>query len=427
MKESELGLEVFITASVQGIGGKLRKTPEDFTVDEVSLLPPEAPDGKYVVAKVWHRNWEANRLVRRLASNLRIGRGKVGFAGTKDGRSVATQLMSFEAPIEAVAALAIPDVKIIQPYRARRMVAIGDLIGNRFQIKVSDIADAIDVERTCTTVKTQLEDLGGFPNFFGLQRFGSVRPITHLIGKDLIRGDFEGAVMKYVANPSDEEESEANDARAALQETRDYERALKEFPTKLTFERTIIGHLKDKPDDYIGALRRLPRNLLMMFVHAYQSFLFNKMLSERIRRGMSIKIPEVGDLVLPLNKAGLPDRDNPISVDEANMPKVLANCRANKAFVSGLLYGTESNFAGGTMGEIERMTIETEGIERPNFQIVGLREASSSGTRRELLAVYKDFSMSVGLNEANFSFTLNKGCYATAFLREFMKAEMSHY
>jgi len=427
MKESELGLEVFITASVQGIGGKLRKTPEDFTVDEVSLLPPEAPDGKYVVAKVWHRNWEANRLVRRLASNLRIGRGKVGFAGTKDGRSVATQLMSFEAPIEAVAALAIPDVKIIQPYRARRMVAIGDLIGNRFQIKVSDTADAIDVERTCTTVKTQLEDLGGFPNFFGLQRFGSVRPITHLIGKDLIRGDFERAVMKYVANPSDEEESEANDARAALQETRDYERALKEFPTKLTFERTIIGHLKDKPDDYIGALRRLPRNLLMMFVHAYQSFLFNKMLSERIRRGMSIKIPEVGDLVLPLNKAGLPDRDNPISVDEANMPKVLANCRANKAFVSGLLYGTESNFAGGTMGEIERMTIETEGIERPNFQIVGLREASSSGTRRELLAVYKDFSMSVGLNEANFSFTLNKGCYATAFLREFMKAEMSHY
>ena len=427
MKESELGLEVFITASVQGIGGKLRKTPEDFTVDEVSLLPPEAPDGKYVVAKVWHRNWEANRLVRRLASNLRIGRGKVGFAGTKDGRSVATQLMSFEAPIEAVAALAIPDVKIIQPYRARRMVAIGDLIGNRFQIKVSDTADAIDVERTCTTVKTQLEDLGGFPNFFGLQRFGSVRPITHLIGKDLIRGDFERAVMKYVANPSDEEESEANDARAALQETRDYERALKEFPTKLTFERTIIGHLKDKPDDYIGALRRLPRNLLMMFVHAYQSFLFNKMLSERIRRGMSIKIPEVGDLVLPLNKASLPDRDNPISVDEANMPKVLANCRANKAFVSGLLYGTESNFAGGTMGEIERMTIETEGIERPNFQIVGLREASSSGTRRELLAVYKDFSMSVGLNEANFSFTLNKGCYATAFLREFMKAEMSHY
>jgi len=427
MKESELGLEVFATAGVPGIGGKLRKAAEDFVVDEISLLPPEAPDGKYVVAKIWHRNWEANRLVRRLASNLRIGRGKVGFAGTKDGRSVATQLMSFDAPIEAVAELAIPDVRIVEPYRARRMVTIGDLIGNRFEIKVSDIPDGIDIAGTCTSVRTQLDELGGFPNFFGPQRFGSVRPITHLIGKDLIRGDIEGAVMKYIANPSEEEESEANDARAALQETRDFEKALREFPAKLTFERMMIGHLKDRPEDYLGALRRLPKNLLMMFVHAYQSYLFNRMLSERMRRGLSIRLPEIGDLILPLNKAGLPDRDNPISVDEANLPKALANCREKKAFVGGLLYGTESEFAGGEMGEIERRMIASEGIERPDFQIVGLREASSGGTRRELMAIYKDLSMSFGQNEASFSFTLNKGCYATALLREFMKAEMSHY
>jgi len=427
MKESELGLEVFITSDIPGIGGKLRKTPEDFAVDEVSLLPPEAPDGKYVVAKVWHRNWEANRLVRRLASNLRVGRGKVGFAGTKDGRSVATQLMSFDAPMVAVAALTIPDVRIIEPYRARRMVSIGDLIGNSFRIKVSDIPDGTKTDQICPSVFGQLEELGGFPNFFGPQRFGSVRPITHLIGKDLIRGDIEGAVMKYIANPSDEEESEANDARATLQATRDYEKALKEFPTKLTFERTLIGHLKDNPEDYLGALRKLPKNLLMMFVHAYQSYLFNKMLSERLRRGISIKLPEVGDLILPLNKMGLPDHDGPLSVDDANLAKVVAKCKEKKAFVSGLLYGTESQFAGGPMGEIERKVIETEKIERPDFQIVGLREASSSGTRRELLAIYKDFSMDSGQNEAAFCFTLNKGCYATALLREFMKAEMSHY
>lgn len=427
MNESDLGLEVFVTASVPGIGGKLRKAPEDFAVDEISLLPPEAPDGKYVVARVWHRNWEANRLVRRLASNLRIGRGKVGFAGTKDGRSVAIQLMSFDAPLDAVSGVTIPDVKILAPYRARRKVTIGDLIGNRFDIKVSDITTGTDLARTCESVRTQLDELGGFPNFFGPQRFGSVRPITHLIGKDLIRGDFEGAVMKYIANPSDEEESEANDARAALQESHDYERALKEFPMKLTFERSLIGYLKDNPNDYLGALRTLPKNLLMMFVHAYQSFLFNKMLSERIRRGISIRLPEIGDLILPLNKAGLPDHDNPIEVDNAILPKALSNCREKKAFVSGLLYGTESRFAGGETGEIERKTIESEGIERPDFQIVGLREASSSGTRREILAIYKDFSMGFGDGWARFSFTLNKGCYATALLREFMKAEMSQY
>ncbi len=426
MKESELGLEVFVTSDIPGIGGKLRKAPEDFVVDEVSLPPPEFPDGKYVIAKVWHRNWEANRLVRRLASNLRIGRGKVGFAGTKDGRSVATQLMSFDAPLDAVSALDIPDVTVTGSYRARRMITIGDLVGNKFRIKVSDISKETEAEEICMGVRSILDGLGGFPNYFGPQRFGSVRPITHLIGRDLIHADFEGAVMKYIANPSEEEESEANDARAALQESRDYEQALKEFPTKLTFERTIIGHLKDNHDDYLGALRMLPRNLLMMFVHAYQSYLFNMMLSERLRRGIPINQPVPGDLILPLNKAGLPDHDDPISVDGDNLAKASAKCMEKKAFVSGLLYGTESPFAEGPMGEIEHRVIEAEKIERRDFQIVGLR-ASSSGTRRELLAIYKDFSMTFAENEASFSFTLNKGCYATALLREFMKAEMSQY
>jgi tRNA pseudouridine13 synthase len=427
MKESELGLEVFLTEGIPGIGGKLRKTPEDFQVDEISILPPADPEGKFVIAKVWHRNWEANRLVRRLGSNLRIGRAKVGFAGTKDGRSVSTQLMSFNAPIEAVQSLAIPDVEIHDAYRARRMISIGDLVGNRFKIGIADIDAGVDAKAICDSVKAKLDSIGGFPNFFGIQRFGSVRPITHLIGKDLIRGDFEGAVMRYVANPMDEEGSEANDARRALQETRDFERAFREFPMKLSFERTMIGHIKDHPADYVGALRLLPYNLLMMFVHAYQSFLFNRILSERIRKGMSLREPEVGDLVLPLSKTNVPDHDNSIPVSVDNLEKATRNAKEGKAFVSGLLYGTESVFADGRMGEIERKIVEAEEISKLDFQIVGLREASSKGSRREILSSYKDLAINVGEGDATFQFTLTKGCYATTLLREFMKAEINQY
>lgn len=427
MKEKELGLEVFLTEGTPGIGGKLRRTPEDFQVDEISILPPADPEGKFVIAKVWHRNWEANRLVRRLGSNLRIGRAKIGFAGTKDGRSVSTQLMSFNAPIEAVQSLAIPDVEIHDAYRARRMISIGDLVGNRFKIVVADIDAGVDAEAICDSVKSKLDSIGGFPNFFGIQRFGSIRPITHLIGRDLIRGDFEGAVMRYVANPMDEEGSEANDARRALEETRDFERAFREFPMKLSFERTMIGHIKDNPTDYLGALRLLPYNLLMMFVHAYQSYLFNRILSERIRKGMSLREPEIGDLVLPLSKTGVPDHDNSILVTAENLEKAMRNAKEGKAFVSGLLYGTESIFADGRMGEIERKIVETEGIEKLDFQIVGLREASSKGSRREILSSYKDLAVKVDQGEATFQFTLTKGCYATTLLREFMKAEISQY
>ncbi len=426
MDESDLGLEIFLTKDIPGIGGKLRRTPEDFVVDEISILPPPYPDGKFVIAKVWHRNWEANRLVRRLGSNLHVGRSRIGFAGTKDGRSVATQLMSFNAPLDAVKSLEIPDVRILDVYTARRMISIGDLVGNKFRIKVTDIPQGTDIAGTCTAVKEELDTINGFPNYFGIQRFGSVRSITHLIGKDLVRGDIEGAVMRYAANPLDEN-SEANDARRTLQETKDFGRALNEYPMKLTFERMMIGHLKDNPGDYLGALRTLPYNLLMMFVHAYQSYLFNRTLSERIRRGMSIKEPEVGDLILPLSKNNVPDHDNPILVTEDNLGKAIKNAREGKAFVSGLIYGTESVFAQGRMGEIETRIIESENLKRQDFQIVGLREASSKGTRRELYSPYKDLSITTDEGEATFGFTLNKGCYATGLLREFMKADICQY
>ena len=427
MDEKDLGMELFYTQDLPGIGGKLRKTPEDFQVDEVSVPPPEHPDGRFVVARVWHRNWEMNRLVRRLGTNLRISRSRISFAGTKDGRSVATQLMSFNAPLKEVLALSIPDVRILEAYRARRMLEIGDLIGNSFRIRVADIDPQIDKESICKDVRERLNQLGGFPNFFGTQRFGSIRPITHLIGRDMIRGDFESAVMRYVACPMDGEASEANEARRRLQETRDFEQALREYPEKLTFERIMIAHLRRRPDDYLGALRTLPPNLLMMFVHAYQSFLFNRILSERIRRGLSIREPMVGDIVLPLNKLNLPDHDNPILVTPDNLGKARRNALQGKAFVSGLLYGTESMFAEGEMGEIERTVIERESIAKLDFQIVGLREASSKGTRRELLAPYKNLTVEFGSDDATFSFTLNKGCYATALMREFMKAEMNRY
>jgi tRNA pseudouridine13 synthase len=318
-------------------------------------------------------------------------------------------------------------VKILDAYTSRRPLEIGDLIGNRFRIKVSDVAEDVDLPGRCGDVKRRLDEVGGFPNFFGVQRFGSIRPITHLIGKDLVMADFEGAVMRYVANPSEEESSEANDARRNLQQTRDFERALTEYPTKLTFERTLIAHLKDSPEDYIGALRRLPQNLLMMFVHAYQSYLFNRILSQRIRDGMSLREPEIGDIVLPLTKTNVPDHDTSILVASDNLQKATRQAREGKAFVSGLIYGTSSVFAEGRMGEIEKRIIEGEDIKRMDFQIVGLREASSKGTRRELLAPYKDLSIDFGQREANLKFSLNKGCYATSLMREFMKADMSAY
>lgn len=58
-------------------------------------------------------------------------------------------------------------------------------------------------------------------------------------------------------------------------------------------------------EDKVGALGVIPRNLRTMYVHAYQSYVWNLIVSERIK--MSATEPFVGDLVIEKS-----DDDEPI-------------------------------------------------------------------------------------------------------------------
>ncbi len=425
--EADLGMEVFLTAT-RGVGGRLKRYAEDFVVEEISNHPPQAEGGKYVVAKVTATNWEMNRLVRQISRALGISRNLVHFAGTKDKRAVTTQLMTMEADAQAVRDLHIHQVLIEDVYTSNKRLNIGDLVGNRFQVKVRDtVLQGEELRSEASATKAQLDQVGGFPNFFGLQRFGSVRPITHLVGREIVRNDMEGAVMWYVGNPNEDEDEEAQEARRHLQETRDFEEALRTFPSKLTFERTVIGYLVRNPGDYVGAIRVLPGNLQMMFVHAYQSYMFNRILSERLRRGMPLDRPLVGDVVLPADRNGLPDHDKYVPVTDQNLDLVQKHVRERKAFVSGVLFGQDSVFSTGQMGEIERSVVESEGLKLQDFKVPEIPECNSRGSRRELLSHYKDLELRVGESELDVSFTLGKGCYATVLLRELMKSGMLDY
>jgi tRNA pseudouridine13 synthase len=237
----------------------------------------------------------------------------------------------------------------------------------------------------------------------------------------------EGAVMWYVGNPNEDENEEAQEARRRLQETRDFEEAMYTFPPKLTFERTVIGYLVRNPGDYVGAIRVLPGNLQMMFVHAYQSFMFNRILSERIKRGLPLDRPLVGDVVLPADRNGLPDHDKYVPVTELNLDLVDKHVREGRAFVSGVLFGQDSIFSSGEMGEIERSVVDAEGLKLQDFMVPEIPECNSRGSRRELLAQYKDLTVRSGEDELDVSFSLGKGCYATVLMREFMKSGMLDY
>ncbi len=420
--EKDLGIEGYLTTT-PGVGGMLKVSAEDFVVEEVSSPPPVVVDGKHTIARIRVREWETNRLVRQLARSLHISRRRIGYAGTKDKRAVTTQLFSFEGlEPDAVTALRIKDVEVLEAFRASRPLELGDLVGNRFHIAIRDLRGAEEETAPIVAETTrQLTAAGGFPNFFGIQRFGSVRPVTHEVGRHLVRGEFHEAVETYVANPIEGEDPESYEVRAALEASGDVKGALQDYPKNYTFEKAVLNHLAAHPNDDLGALHQLPLSLLIMFVHAYQSFLYNRILSERMRRGLPIREPIEGDLVLPADRQGLPDRERTIEASADNLERVASRCREGKAWVSAVLYGSESTFASGEMGEIERATVEAEGVRSEDFIIPDLPRISSRGTRREILAPIRALQATVAQNVLTLDVELTRGAYATCLTREYTK------
>ncbi|MEF8832984.1 MAG: tRNA pseudouridine(13) synthase TruD [Candidatus Thermoplasmatota archaeon] len=418
--EKKVGLKCFFT-DTPGVGGKLKKYPEDFRVkEEIELF--EESEGEYSIAKVWSRNWETNRLVNKLSGELNISRDNIDFCGTKDKRAITIQWMSFKCPLEKLNNLNIKDVEIQDVFTSHRSLRMGAHKRNQFEILVRDLdIEPKEALERANKIGKKIEEKGGFPNWFGVQRFGTLRPITHVVGKKILKGDFEGAVKQYVASPEKKEGKSCYEAREFLENNWDLEEALEIYPQVLTFERGILRYLKDNPGDFVSALKTLPHNLLMMFVHAYQSYLFNKMVSLRLERDLPLNDALLGDVILPTDSDGLPNKETKVKVRERNLSKAAEMVRKGKAFVSASLYGHKSELSEGEQGDIERKIIEEENIEKEDFIIPEISSISSTGTRRNIFAPIKDFEWDLQGEAIGLNFSLNKGTYATTLLREFMK------
>lgn len=424
--EADIGMRCYLCPA-EGTGGHLKTLPEDFVVKEISDPPRAKENGDYAIATVVTRNWETNRLVRILARSIGMSRERIGFAGTKDKRAVTTQLMSFKCSAEELSKVDLKDVEIRDVYRGARAIQIGDLIGNEFEITVKDCTmDPSRIPETVSEDIAVLKKVGGFPNYFGVQRFGVVRPVTHLVGERLVRGDIEGAVRKYICFTTPEEDADVSAIRRSLEGTTDWSAATKVMPKPMSFEKTMAQVLAGG-GTWTDAIDAMPSNLQMMFVHAYQSYLFNEMLSMRIERGLPINMPVEGDVVIPLDPKGSPEHENPVMTTAKNIDLVARQVRAGRAFVTGALFGSDSVLAEGEMGEIERKVIDDHGLKAEDFVIPGLSRCSSKGGRRELMCPVKDIASEFHDYGYTLRFSLPKGNYATCLMREFMKSEMRDY
>jgi len=267
------------------------------------------------------------------------------------------------------------------------------------------------------------------PNYFGQQRFGSRRPVTHEVGLAIVREDWEAAVLAYVGNPHEREPEATQEARAYVDETHDWAGALERLPWALGYERSMCHALVDNgaetAADFREAVETLPSNLQTLFVNAAQSYVFNLICSERLERGLPFDRPVEGDVVsfkdtdapadLPL-----PDTDRIQRVTEDRLRTVERHCERGRAFVTAPLVGTETELGDGEPGEIEREVLEQVGVAPGDFDLPG--EFDSDGTRRAI-QVRTDLGVAADGDDLTFAFALPKGSYATVLLREFRKGD----
>lgn len=426
--ERAVGLGFYATATPGG-GGALKERSEDFRVTEISAYPMPDPAGPYAVLRVASRNWEQHELAQRIAQRLGLAPHAIDWAGTKDRRAVAERLLSFRGtPPDR---LDLPDVTLLESYRARTGLVLGHHFGNAFHIRVpaEDLPLAELGERFRGTFEA-LRTAGGFPNLFGLQRFGEVRPVTHLVGRDLARGDVAEAVATYLTALPEGPQAPGADARRSYAEHRDPQRALREFPPHFRFERQLLDHLArgQSPD---RALRGLSRELRLLFVHAYQAWIFNRWITRRFEQGLSLGEPEEGDMLLRVARDGTVPGTNPIPVGADNLPEALELVRKERARLAGPLVGFETAPSRGRPGELLELLLDEEGVTRKGFELPKAPDLASRGTWRPVQVPTPPIAQSTEVEPTDeggargpgiwLSFALPKGSYATVLLREFTK------
>ncbi|KAE8653624.1 hypothetical protein Csa_007328 [Cucumis sativus] len=245
--------------------------------------------GKFLRFHLYKENKDTQEALGLIGKMLGIQTRSFGFAGTKDKRSISTQRVTvFKQHASRIAALndRLIGIKLGNFSYIQEGLLLGQLLGNRFTITLRGVvANSEDV------IKASAEALGrhGFINYFGLQRFGSGSVPTHLVGASLLRGEWKGAV-NMILDPRE------GDILLLMRVQGRIVTLLICLLSNVFLLAGLLQCLKKCPGNYLQALKAIPRTLRMMYVHSYQSYLWNHAASMRVQKYGIDKVV-VGDLV----------------------------------------------------------------------------------------------------------------------------------
>jgi tRNA pseudouridine13 synthase len=283
-----------------------------------------------------------------------------------------------------------------------RPVGKESLLGNEFSITIYD-AKHFEVSE----FRSEAEKVA---NFYGLQRFGSERLVTHLVGREIVKRNFKKAAELLLSYTTEYDSVMSREIRQKSLDPKNYRNILKHLPKGMDIEYQLMNAFVNGKEP-ISALRSISINIRRLFVHAYQAYIFNRSLSDAIIGGENLQTPRNNDLCFEL--------ESPMTF--GRIRKFNSSIDRDTNLIPALrLAGYSFQSGEGRFELITKKIMNEENVTPSDFNIKDMQELSDQGGFRQALLCCRDFAYKGSLD---IYFKLPKGSYATTLLREIMKPE----